>query len=72
MDNKMRLIEMRKKTFKRILNIVLLAFALFCAFNAGRNYESGYHWGVTVLHLVGALGWISAYIQLQNINKINN
>lgn len=54
---------MRKKIWKGVFNTVFLALALFCAFNAGRAYESGFYWLLTVLHLAGAAGWISIYIQ---------
>ena len=51
------------KIWPKIINIMLLVFAMFCAFNAGRNHECGYHWALTVLHLMGAFGWISIFIQ---------
>lgn len=54
------------KIWPKIINIAFLIFAVFCAFNAGRSYECGYHWGLTVLHLLGAFGWISAFIQMNN------
>lgn len=49
----------------KILNTAFLIFAAFCVFNAGRNHECGYHWALTVLHLLGAAGWFSMYIQNQ-------
>lgn len=54
---------MRKKIWKGVFNTAFLALALFCAFNAGRAYEIGFHWALTVLYLAGAVGWLSMYIQ---------
>lgn len=53
----------KHKIWPKILNTAFLIFAVFCAFNAGRNHECGYHWGLTVIHLMGAVGWFSMYIQ---------
>lgn len=57
------------KIWPKIINTAFLIFAVFCAFNAGCNHESGHHWGLTVLHLLGAFGWISAFIQMNNRDR---
>lgn len=57
------------KIWPKIINTAFLIFAVFCAFNAGRYHESVHHWGVTVLHLLGAFGWIGAFIQMNNRDR---
>lgn len=58
------------KIWPKIINTMFLIFAVFCAFNAGRSYEcGGYHWSLTVLHLLGAFGWLSAFIQMNNRDR---
>lgn len=59
------------KIWPKIINAAFLIFAVFCAFNAGRNHECGYHWALTVIHLLGAFGWICAYIQMNNRESDN-
>lgn len=59
------------KIWPKIINAAFLIFAVFCAFNAGCNHESGHHWGLTVFHLLGAFGWISAFIQINNREEDN-
>lgn len=53
----------------KIINTVVLIFAVFCAFNAGCNHESGHHWLLTVFLLLGAFGWISVFIQTNNRDR---
>ena len=57
------------KIWPKIINTMFLIFAVFCAFNAGRNHECGLHWGLTVLHLMGAFGWISVFIQMKDRDR---
>lgn len=69
LKKKQRRNKWKYKIWPKIINTSLLILAVFCAFNAGRNHECGYHWALTVIHLLGAFGWISIFIQTNNRDR---
>ena len=45
-----------------IRNTACWILALYCAFHSGYYLANGMHWGWSVFHILGAIGWLNVFL----------